>query len=274
MFRSGHARRGSQPWVPTGLTRADMASMRIPSGELQLEVEFFAPPEGDKRSHNALLLCHGFPSTDGDVVTRAGMDRLAERISADLNWNVLAMRFRGCRPSEGDFTLAGWLADVTAGVDALADMENTTDILAAGFGTGGAVCMCAAASDARIRGVAAMATPADFDDWAANPAELVEHALTVGVIHDDNAMNRLSEMSAEIAGVSPLVAAPELSDRPMLVMHGARDDMVPVVDARVLANAHGSAELMIIDGADHGLRVDPRAIAALYGWLFRQTSEP
>jgi putative redox protein len=53
-------------------------------------------------------------------------------------------------------------------------------------------------------------------------------------------------------------------------MHGADDDQVPVFDARVIADAHGDAELRIIDGAGHQLRYDPRAVAVLLGWLDRQ----
>jgi len=42
--------------------------------------------------------------------------------------------------------------------------------------------------------------------------------------------------------------------------------------SRVLAEAHGSAELQVIAGAGHRLRHDPRAIAMLLGWLDRQRS--
>jgi len=37
----------------------------------------------------------------------------------------------------------------------------------------------------------------------------------------------------------------------------------------VLADAHGSADLRIIDGATHRLRFDPRTTAVLIGWLDR-----
>ncbi|MDZ7732143.1 MAG: hypothetical protein U5R31_02710 [Acidimicrobiia bacterium] len=45
---------------------------------------------------------------------------------------------------------------------------------------------------------------------------------------------------------------------------------MPVFDARVVADAHGEAELRVIDGAGHQLRYDPRAVAVLLGWLDRQ----
>jgi len=46
--------------------------------------------------------------------------------------------------------------------------------------------------------------------------------------------------------------------------------VVPSLDARAIADAHGTAELRIIDGAGHHLRHDPRAVALLLGWLDRQ----
>ena len=58
-----------------------------------------------------------------------------------------------------------------------------------------------------------------------------------------------------------------------LVMHGEDDESVPVADSRVLADAHGAAELRVITGAGHRLRHDPRAVAVLLGWLDRQRPE-
>jgi putative redox protein len=55
-------------------------------------------------------------------------------------------------------------------------------------------------------------------------------------------------------------------------MHGSEDDIVPTADSRVLAQAHGSAELQVLTGAGHRLRHDPRAISILLGWLDRQRS--
>ena len=63
---------------------------------------------------------------------------------------------------------------------------------------------------------------------------------------------------------------PDVAPRPVLLVHGSDDDAVPVFDARVLADAHGEADLRIIDGGGHQLRHDPRAVAVLLGWLDRQ----
>jgi putative redox protein len=65
-------------------------------------------------------------------------------------------------------------------------------------------------------------------------------------------------------------AVSDLAPRALLVMHGNEDAVVPVQDARTLAEAHGTADLRIIRGAGHNLRQDPRAMAVLLGWLDRQ----
>ena len=54
-------------------------------------------------------------------------------------------------------------------------------------------------------------------------------------------------------------------------MHGSEDTTVPVSDARALVDAaEGEADLRVITGAGHRLRHDPRAVAALIGWMERQ----
>ena len=57
----------------------------------------------------------------------------------------------------------------------------------------------------------------------------------------------------------------------MLLIHGADDDVVPLDDARVLADAAGDeVELRVLSEAGHRLRHDPRAIALILGWMERQ----
>jgi fermentation-respiration switch protein FrsA (DUF1100 family) len=59
--------------------------------------------------------------------------------------------------------------------------------------------------------------------------------------------------------------------RPLLVVHGTDDELVPVSEARAIADAAGrGAELRLVHSAGHRLRHDPRAVALLLGWLERQ----
>jgi putative redox protein len=142
--------------------------------------------------------------------------------------------------------------------------------LLAGFGTGGALAIVAGAADPTIEAVAALGTSADFDDWAGNPRRLLQHARDINLITDPSYPPSLEEWTRDLRRIRPITSARALAPRPFLVLHGSEDESVPVFDARVLSDAHGSAELRIIDGAGHQLRHDPRAIAVLLGWLDRQ----
>jgi excisionase family DNA binding protein len=75
----------------------------------------------------------------------------------------------------------------------------------------------------------------------------------------------------ELRETKPLSLIGKIPPRPVLIVHGAADDVVDIMDARALADAaDGKVELRVVAGAGHALRHDPRAIAVLLGWLERQ----
>jgi len=197
---------------------------------------------------------------------------LAERIATEMGWVVLTMNFRGCGRAEGDFSLQGWLDDVHAAVTHLWSL-GVDGVWLCGAGTGGSLTLCEGARNPDVRGVAVLAAPADFEDWARHPRRLLLHARQVGVIRDEDFPPAFDRWSAELRDVKPLDAARDLAPRPLLVVHGDNDDLTPIGDGRAVAAAHGRAELRIINGAGHELRHDPRAVAVLLGWLARQRQD-
>ena len=217
------------------------------------------------------MLCHGFPSVAGaGSQVMSTLPALADRLANTQGWVCLAYAARGCRPSEGEFSLGGWLSDVAAAVAELRRQPDVVDVWLAGFGRGGALAICAAARDPSIRGVISFAPPADFDDWANQPRRLLEFARRAAVVHDANFPRNFDQWSDELRTVRTVACAEALYPRPLMVIHGLGDLDVPVFDARVVADAHSAAELRLISGASHDLRLDPRAVAVLVGWLDRQ----
>jgi putative redox protein len=148
--------------------------------------------------------------------------------------------------------------------------EQVRGVWLVGFGTGGALSICAAAADPSVQGVATLGAPADFDDWASHPKRLLQHAREVGMIAEAGFPPDMDAWSRELKDLRAVAMVSRLAPRPLLVLHGSDDDLVPVFDARVLVDAHGRAELRIMNGAGHRLRHDPRAVAVLLGWLDRQ----
>lgn len=180
------------------------------------------------------------------------------------------MNYRGCGDSEGHFSIGGWLRDVQAAIDAVNDLDEVSSVSVIGFGTGAALAICAGASRSSVRSVAAFAPPADFADWSDDPEHLLGHARRVGVITDDAYPADFDAWAQELSEVNAIESAAVLAPRSLTILHGADDDLVPVFDSRLVADAHGTADLRIIQGAGHLLRYDPRAIAVLLGWIDRQ----
>ncbi len=236
-------------------------------------VGHLAHPTGPHERVPAVVIAHGFPAeAGGGPNSVATLPELADRIATECGWSALAFACRGVAGSMGDFSLAGWRRDLAGAVGHLVRAVDADGVWIVGFGTGGALAVEAGAADPAVRGVAAVAAPADFGDWARNPRKLLVTARDVGVVHDESFPASFERWAAEIAEVSALRAASRLAPRALLILHGSEDEIVPPLDARAVADAHGSADLRIIVGAGHHLRHDPRAIAILLGWLERQRS--
>lgn len=243
--------------------------VEIASGPATL-VGYVANPPVAEASPPTLVLCHGYPSTAlGAAATNASYPELADRI-ANEGWRVLTFAFRGCGRSTGDFALGGWLDDVFAAADFARTLGDTRGVWLAGFGTGGGLCVAAAARRPEIAGVAALGTPADFKDWANHPRRLLQHARDIGAIHSKDFPPSMDQWTRQLREIKPADEAALVYPRPMLVLHGSEDETVPSFDARALGDAHGGAELRIVVGAAHDLRHDPRAVAILLGWLDRE----
>jgi putative redox protein len=219
---------------------------------------------------SALILCHDFPTPPrGSLASGLTFPELADRIARDVGWLVFTFNFRGTGASDGDFSVGGWLADQRAVVDLLAEREEINGIWMAGTGVGGTLSLCTAATDERIRGVATISSQARLRDW--DTSRFVDHCRRMGVFHASDGPADVAAWTREIAEVDAVAAASKLAPRPLLVLHGSEDDVAPLDDSRLLADAHGDAELRIVPTAGRRLRHDPRAVASLLGWLDRQT---
>jgi len=231
-----------------------------------------APSAAGGARRNGLVICHGFPVNTPGGGPEKGFSQLADRLASESGWPVLTFSFRGTAPSGGNFSLGGWLSDLRAAVRLMrAESGGVSRVWLCGFAAGGALAICAAGSDPSIGGVAAFAAPADFADRANDARRFVAQARAVGVIRDPWFPRDLEAWARELRTIRPLEQIARIPPRPILLVHGANDEVVPVLDSRALADAaEGQVELRVLAGAGHRLRNDPRAIALLIGWLDSQ----
>ena len=244
----------------------------IESSGLRLAGLLARPAESTGTSAPGLVLCHGFPAGPGGAKTSGQTyPQLAERLAADTGWVVLTFNFRGTGASEGDFSLAGWLDDLRAAIDYLLAAGGVDGVWLAGASTGGALALCEAGEDERVRGVATLSARADFHEWALDPESFLDHARSIGVIRDRRFPPDPEAWARELREIRPTALIAKIPPRPVLLVHGADDDTVRLEDARVLADAAGDAvELRVLGEAGHRLRHDPRAVALIIGWMERQ----
>lgn len=248
--------------------------LTIESGDLNLAAHIRRPAEPVTDPPPGLVLCHGFPAGPGGAAASAQTyPELAQHLATEAGWAVLTFNFRGTGASPGDFSLGGWLADVRAAVDHLTATEAVSGVWVAGSSTGGALAICEAAEDERVRGVAALAAPASFSTWAGDPGTFLDHARAIGVVTDPAHPRDPEAWARELAEIRPVSVVAKIPPRPLLLVHGSDDETVPLADARALAETAGeSVELRVINQAGHRLRHDPRAVAVLLGWLGHQTT--
>ena len=213
----------------------------IVSEGLRLSAHFARPP-GVARVP-ALLVLPGFPRGAGGAAALGNTDAtLCDRVAREAGWAGLTFTFRGTGPSEGDFSIDGWLADVRAAVDALdarARRDRCVDRRASGWAgrsrssprraTSG--CAASRRSPRRRRCARGCASPTGSSSTRGAPA----CCAATGYPADPDAWIRA------IANLDPVDAARHVAPRPWLLVHGSADDVVPVDDARRLADAAGAA---------------------------------
>lgn len=219
--------------------------LQLDSDGVRLRAVLAQPPAAAVPTRG-LVLSHGLPGGRQNAATGPANSyaELATSLAAASGWSILTFDFRPLRHGATEPPLADWLTDLRTAVAYLEGEETITGVWLAGFSVGGALSLCIGGEDERIRGVAALAAPAELDDWVEQPG-----------------------------AVRPLQSISKIPPRPTLLVHGDADDVVSVSDARALADAAGGeVELRILAGAGHGLRHDPRALAVLEGWLDRQES--
>jgi putative redox protein len=138
-----------------------------------------------------------------------------------------------------------------------------------GISEGGAFALHEALDDARVLGVVVMATPPDLRHWA---RDVLEEARRVGIVADTDYPSDLGAWSRAVTGLDVYRDLGRIG-RPVFAVHGADDDVVSVDDVRRYAS-FDHVEFLVVPAAGHRLRHDPRAVAAVLGWLERQRSVP
>jgi dipeptidyl aminopeptidase/acylaminoacyl peptidase len=218
----------------------------------------------------ALIFCHGIPARWKGPDDR-GYPLLAERFCRK-GFLVLIFNFRGTGSSEGNFDLRGWARDLEGALDYLSRRPEVDRqrIFVMGFSGGAAVSIYVAARRKEIAGLISCASPAEFKDLITGRGlkDFLIHAREVGIVRDDHFPASLDDWERSFQTVKPLDWVDQIPPRPFLIVHGTDDRVVDVSQASALyEKVRGKAELFLIKGAEHRLRIDERAMTKAEEWL-------
>jgi dipeptidyl aminopeptidase/acylaminoacyl peptidase len=139
-----------------------------------------------------------------------------------------------------------------------------------GFSGGAAVSVYVAAHDARVSLVVTCACPADFRSLPQRetPLDTIQRFRQIGAIRDNDFPPSIEEWQRGFETITPINWVDKIAPRPLLVVHGDADELVPVEHARKLYHkAKEPKELEIIPGARHKMRLEQAAMDFVLDWL-------
>ena len=252
------------------------------SREVALEVEglkisgqLYLPGRGDRAPYPTVCLCHGIPAKRPDPNNDRGYHLLAERLCGE-GLAVLTFNFRGAGASGGNLDLSGWTRDLKAVIDylwALPEVDRS-HLSLVGFSAGAAVSIYVAAQDNRVSSVASCACPAEFTSLieADDLQSVINRFRDVGAIRDKDFPYSVEDWVDGFRLVNPFSYVAEITPRPLLLVHGNKDEVVDVSHAyKLYAGAREPKQIIVVDGAGHRLRENDRAMAIVIDWLKSQS---
>lgn len=220
-------------------------------------------PEGAGRRPLALLL-HGFTSA---------MDRphtvLAAQAMREAGFATARMDLYGHGSSGGEFrkhTLWKWVSNVMAAISWARGLDFVPDIYLSGHSQGGlAAALAAGMEPDRIAGLILRA-PAFMIPRGAREGNLLGYTFDPEHVPDSLPIYDGLELDGDYIRVAQAIHAEEAMDRykgPVLILHGGRDDIVPVEGSVKAAERYSNCELAVIPGETHHFDRYPEEMARL-----------
>ena len=219
-----------------------------------------------------LILCHGIPRGDvspQEKKTDGGYAALAEHCLAE-GFPCFHFNFRGTGESGGNFDLSGWTRDLTAVLNYWEKRGLYNSFYLWGFSAGGAVSSHVASNDERVKATVLAASPAEFKSIFIQEDldSIISRLRDTGILRDPGFPEDPRSWLEDIHAVDPLACIGRISPRPLFIVHGTGDDVVPLEHAhKLFAQAGEPKKLKVLEGAQHQLRKDEEAVSVCLEWL-------
>ena len=240
--------------------------MLINDDGIELSAELEVPEEYD--GHRLVILLHGFTSTKD----RPHNIRAATAMR-DAGFATLRFDLYGHGESGGDFrnhTLFKWISNTIAVIN-WALTQGYDDLYLSGHSQGGLVAALVAGMEPdRIHGLILRA-PAFMIPQGARDGVLLGESFDPDHVPEEIDAIKGLKLSGDYLRVAQTIHVEEAVDRfngPVLILHGDKDDTVPLEDSKKYAKRYACCELTILDGETHHFDQNPERMENLiWGWM-------
>jgi len=209
-------------------------------GAVWIPAETTRPPPG-------ILLLHGFPGV------APIMNDLASSL-CQAGFEPMIFHYRGCWGSGGRYSFLGALTDARKALNVLirrkeVDGEN---IAVVGHSFGGLVAIHTATKSDNVKAVVALCPVSSLTKHLMSPHRKVILRRGLPFVSGLAMKKALSEWETLSERYDPIDYVDQISPRPFLLIHGDRDDIIPIeCSTELLARAQEPKEMTVINGADH-----------------------
>ncbi len=225
-------------------------------------------------THSAItaIVCHGLGAN------KASMWAILRSLH-DAEINVLTIDLRAHAESGGQLTTFGATEsnDVIGAIDWLRDQhaESSTRIAAIGASLGGAAILSAAAQDQRIDAVVTIGT---FDSLPQLAKDLSDQHIVPPI----NYLTRWLALpmaslhaGANLSAVRPGDQIDKIWPRPVMIVHGANDEIIPFSHGKNLYEKAFSPRISVFTGGTHnGIMDDPQVIEKIIEFVLQARPVP
>jgi uncharacterized protein len=233
----------------------------------------FFPVESPSKQYPVVVICHGIPGSGAErPPDDPGYDGLAEEF-ASKGLAAVIFNFRGCGDSGGNFDMMGWTRDLETVLDRVLNTPyiDPTRLMIVGFSGGGAAAIYVAADNPNIYGLAVVGTPAHFQIFEKDPSEIIEDFRKRGIIRDPAFPPDVNGWLHGFEEIEPRRWIAYFKGQHLLIVQGDSDELIPLEHAHEMFDRSpaGIAQISVIPGGVHRLRLDPRCINIIEEWFLR-----
>jgi len=199
-----------------------------------------------KGASATVLICHGISANKGNFLQFAPFLHKA-------GFNVFIFDQRGHGDSPGHTVTFGYneALDVRGAVEYLKQRPDTKNILGYGFSMGGSSLLHAMPELKDVRGVVVDSTFADMTTLGREQVAFLPAPIGSVLMQAVAFWTRI-EVGIPLAEIAPRRHIGVISPRPLLIIHGAADGLIPPSQAEANFAAAGEPkELWLVPGANH-----------------------